>query len=308
MNMDHIGRIGIFLEVVKRQSFSGAARQLGMTGPAISKQIRALEDQLGVRLLNRTTRQVSLTEAGALYQDRARKALEDLAEAEQQIHDLKDNPTGPLRVNAPMSFGQMYMVKPIAEFARQYPNVRMDVTFDDRNIDMVAEGYDVVVRIGALKDSSLIARQIAACPLYLVASPQFLQQHGVPETPEDISTLPAAVTSHHGTVTEWHWRGSNGQEGSTSFMPTFIGNTTRLLAEAALSGLGFCSLPVFAIADELRSGRLVRLLPDYTTIPERHIYAMFPQNRYLSTKTRLFVDSLTVFGRTLPWTDQTTSP
>ena len=158
--MDHISRVGLFLEVVKHQSFAGAARHLGMTGPALSKQVQALEDQLGVRLLHRTTRQVTLTEEGAIYSERARKALEDLEEAERQVQDLKTCPTGVLRINAPMSLGQRCLVEPIAAFANAYSDVQLDVDFDDRQVDILAEGYDVVIRVGVLHDSSLIARKL----------------------------------------------------------------------------------------------------------------------------------------------------
>jgi len=299
--MDHISRIAVFLEVVRQQSFSGAARQLGMTGPAISKQVQALEDQLGVRLLHRTTRQVTLTEEGALYSDRARKALEDLSEAEQQIQDLKDCPTGQLRINAPMSFGTQYLTKPIAEFARQYPNVHMNVTFDDRNVDIVAEGYDVVVRIGALQDSSLIARQIATCPILMCAAPALIQDHGMPASPEDIATWPALISSHQGLNAEWHYQAPNKAKGSVSLKPVFTANTAGQIAEACVAGVGISMLPIFSVEKHLKTGELINLFPDHQTVPERGIYAIFPQNRYLSTKTRLFVDWLTVFGKNLPW-------
>ena len=141
--MDHISRVGIFLEVVKHESFAGAARALGLTGPAISKQVQSLENQLGVKLLSRTTRQVALTEEGAIYYDKARKALEDLNEAEQQIQELKACPTGKLKVNAPMSFGTQFLTRPIAAFAEQYPEVELEIDFNDRWADVVGEGFDV---------------------------------------------------------------------------------------------------------------------------------------------------------------------
>ncbi|MFT5116436.1 MAG: DNA-binding transcriptional LysR family regulator, partial [Parasphingorhabdus sp.] len=147
--MDHISRVGVFLEVVKNESFAGAARALGLTGPAISKQVQSLEDQLGVKLLSRTTRHVGLTEEGAIYFEKARQALEDLNEAEQHIQDLKACPTGKLKVNAPMSFGTRFLTRPIATFAEQYPEVELEIDFDDRWVDVVGEGFDVVIRIGS---------------------------------------------------------------------------------------------------------------------------------------------------------------
>ncbi len=157
-----------FFKLLNTLVLSGAARALGMTGPAISKQVKALEDQLGVKLLTRTTRHVALTEEGAIYFDRARKALEDLSEAEQHIQELKAVPTGKLKISAPTSFGSQFLTKPIAEFAAQYPDVELEVDFSDRRVDIIREGYDVVVRVGVLEDSTLIASKLALVRLFFV--------------------------------------------------------------------------------------------------------------------------------------------
>ncbi|MCH2038599.1 MAG: LysR family transcriptional regulator [Rickettsiales bacterium] len=299
--MDHISRIGIFLEVVKQQSFAGAARKLGMTGPAISKQVSSLEDQLGVRLLNRTTRQVMLTEQGAIYSEKARKALEDLNEAEQQIQELKECPTGILRVNAPMSFGRHYLTTPIASFAKRYPEVRVEVDFDDRNVDILAEGYDVVVRIAALKDSSFISRKLADCPVLLYASPQLLAEKGIPKTPDALSDMPSIIYSKHGIDTTWHYEGVNGAVKMVQLQKQFVANSGEMMLEACLQGIGIASLPIFITHTHVQSGALVQLLPEYPPFPHREIHAIFPQNRYLSIKTRLFVDHLTQCAGSLPW-------
>jgi len=299
--VDQISRIGIFLEVVKHSSFSGAARQLGMTGPALSKQVQSLEEQLGVRLLNRTTRHVSLTEEGALYNEKARKALEDLAEAEQQLHELKSCPTGTLKINAPMSFGKRYLVQPIAAFAKKYPNVAMEVDFDDRRIDVISEGYDVVVRIGTLEDSSLIARKIADFHLLLCASPEYITTHGMPTSPEELTHFPAIMYSRNGDITEWRYQYKDGKIGSTHLNKNFIANNADILLEACLQGVGLSLLPIFVAATHIKSGDLIHILPDYKTHPERAIHAIFPQNRHLSTRVRLFVDCLSETGKNLPW-------
>ncbi|MFT5608308.1 MAG: DNA-binding transcriptional LysR family regulator, partial [Parvicella sp.] len=196
--MDHISRVGVFLQVVKYESFAGAARALGITGPAISKQVQSLEGQLGVKLLNRTTRHVSLTEEGAIYFDRARKALEDLEEAQQQIQELKACPTGKLKVNAPMSFGTQFLTKPIASFAQQYPDVELEIDFSDRWVDVLAEGYDVVVRIASLEDSNLIARKLAPCPIVLCAGAKLIEKLGLPDSVDALSDYPAVVYNQHG--------------------------------------------------------------------------------------------------------------
>lgn len=299
--MDHISRIGIFLEVVKYQSFAKAARKLGMTGPALSKQVQSLEDQLGVRLLNRTTRQVSLTEEGALYSEKARKALEDLNEAEQQIQELKECPTGILRVNAPMSFGKRYLTAPIAAFAKEYPNVKMEVDFDDREVDIIGEGYDVVVRIGALKDSSFISRRLANCPILLCASPDFIKQYGEPKNPDDLINYPSIRYSKHGVSSGWQYEDKNGKVAVANLKLQFLANNAEMMLEACLQGVGISLLPIFVASTYLKSGQLVEVLPQYKNSPQRGIHAIFPQNRHLSTKVRLFVDCLTNCSKAFPW-------
>ena len=299
--MDHISRIEIFLEVVKKKSFAGAARKLGITGSAISKQVQTLEDQLGVILLHRTTRQVTLTEEGALYNERARKALEDLKEAESQIQDLKTHPKGLLKVGAPMAFGKKYLTKPIAEFAKKYPEVQMEVDFDDRRVDMILEGYDVIIRIGALQDSSFIARQLAKCPIILCASKDLLEKYGYPSSPAQLKNYPAIIYNTYNNTNEWNYKDSKDNIETVTLNRHFAANNAETMVEACLHGVGIVSIPIFAAAEYLDSGQLIQLLPDYTTYPERGIYAIFPQNRHLSTKTRLFIDALSECSKDFPW-------
>jgi len=299
--MDAISRVAIFVQVAQLQSFVAAGRALGMSGPAVSKQIKALEDHLGVRLLNRTTRSVTLTDEGALYLDRAGKALEDLQEAERRIQELKDCPTGRLKINAPMSFGNQYLVNPIAQFARRYPDVTLEVDFDDRWVDVIAEGYDVVVRIGVLEDSSLIARKLASCPIVLCASPAYLDQHGLPGQPSELPDFPAIIYSQHGQSEEWRYQAPDGEPGSVRLNRRFAGNSAEMQLEACLEGVGIALLPAFVACSHLDSGALLQVLPEYETYPQRGIYAMFPQNRHLATRVRLFVDWLTECGAEFPW-------
>jgi len=299
--MPQISKIAMFLAVVKHQSFAGAARELGFTGPALSKQVQALEDQLGVRLLHRTTRQVNLTEEGAIYYERARKALEDLDEAERQIQDLKASPTGLLKVNGPMSFGTKYLTKPITAFAQDYPNVTLNVDFNDRQVDMIEEGYDVVIRIGALEDSSLIARKLAECPIIMCASPDYIEQYGLPGHPEELTDYPAILFDRHGGDQDWQYADQKGVSGRVKMTPVMRANNAEMMLEGCLEGLGIAILPIFSVAEYLEKGALIHLLPAYQTEPERAIYALFPQNRHLSTKTRLFVDHLSGYCKSLPW-------
>lgn len=302
--MDPISRIGVFLEVVKQQSFAGAARALGTSGPAVSKQVQALENQLGVKLLRRTTRQVSLTEEGAIYSERAGKALADLREAKQQIQEMKACPTGRLKINAPMSFGRQYLVDPIARFAVQYPDIDIEVDFDDRWVDIVGENYDLVVRIGALSDSSLIARKLADCPISICASPDLISAHGMPKSIEELSNYPAVIYTKQNQSTEWRYEYSENSHGETGVIKlhrNFAANNAEMQLEACIQGLGIAPLPVFASANALQSGQLVALMPGYEMSPRRGIYALYPQNRHLSTRVRLLVDWLVESSNHFPW-------
>ena len=299
--MDHISRVGIFLEVAKCESFAGAARALGLTGPAISKQVQALEEQLGVKLLNRTTRHVSLTEGGAIYFEKARKALDDLNEAEQQIHELKVRPTGKLKVNAPMSFGTQFLARPIAAFAEHYPEVDLEVDFNDRWVDVAAEGFDVVIRIGALEDSNLIARKLAPCPITLCAGKKLIEKYGLPESVEQLSDYPGIVYTKHAQKEVWRYQKNNGAISSQTLNRNFSANTAEMILEACLQGLGVALLPIFSADSYLRSGELVALFPEYKSYPETNIYAMYPQNSYLSTRTRLFIDWLKDSSESFTW-------
>lgn len=300
--MDHISRVAIFIEVAKCASFAGAARALGLTGPAISKQVQSLEEQLGTKLLTRTTRHVSLTEEGAIYFERARKALDDLNEAEKQLHESKATPTGKLKVNAPMSFGTQFLTRPIAEFAERYPEVELEVDFNDRWVDVVAERFDVVIRIGSLEDSTLIARKLAPCPIILCAGRKLIEKYGLPESVEALSGYPGVVYNKHAQKEIWRFqKDKSGKVLSQTLNRNFATNTAEMQLQACLKGLGVAILPIFVTDAYLKSGELVELFPDCTTYPERGIYAMYPQNRYLSARTRLFIDWLTDSSKKFSW-------
>lgn len=300
--MDHISRVGVFLEVAKYESFAGAARALGMTGPAVSKQVQSLEGQLGVKLLNRTTRHVSLTEEGAMYFEKARKALDDLNEAEKQLNELKAHPVGKLKVNAPMSFGSQFLTRPIAAFAEQYPEVELEVDFNDRWVDVAAEGYDVVIRIAALEDSTLIARKLAPCPIMLCAGKKLIDQFGLPQSLEQLIDYPGIVYNKHTQKEVWRYQEKNSDAiVSQTLNRNFATNTAEMQLEACLKGLGVALLPIFIADAYLKSGELIELFPNVKTYPERGIYAMYPQNRYLSARTRLFIDWLSDSSNDFSW-------
>lgn len=299
--MDRISRIGVFIAVVKEQSFAGAARNLGITSSAVSKQIQNLEMDLQVKLLNRTTRNVSVTEEGAIYFERAKRALDDLQEAQDEIYELKSHPRGPLKVSLPHSLGIKYLSDCVAKFAATFPDVALDVSLDDRFVDPVNDGFDVVVRIGSLKDTSLIARRLASCPFMLCASAGYLEQNGTPDTPEDLARHDVLAYTRNTGVHEWRYKDAAQQVGQISLSGTFRSDSGDMLCRAAIEGVGIAILPAFYVAEHLNVGRLQRLLPRYLTWPERDIHAVFRPNRYQSTRLRVFVDHLVATCKELPW-------
>jgi DNA-binding transcriptional LysR family regulator len=299
--MDQISRIGIFIAVVKNASFAGAARDLGITSSAVSKQIQNLEHELQVKLLNRTTRKVSVTEEGAVFFERAGRALDDLQEAQEQIQELKACPSGSLKISLPLHFGTQYLGPAVAAFATQYPEVELDVSFDDRVVDIIGDGYDLCVRIGDLKNSSLISRRLASCPFAICASPAYLKKNGTPSHPRELATHNVLAYTRNKSPHEWRYKGPDGKEGHVSLKASFKSDTGAMLCEAALASIGIVILPIFYAAEPLKSGQLVSILPDYVTWPNRDIHAVFLPNRYLSTRLRLFVDHLTMTCKSLPW-------
>lgn len=299
--MDHLSRIGIFIAVVKNQSFAGAARELGITSSAVSKQVQNLENELQVKLLNRTTRKVAATEEGAIFFERAARALEDLHEAKEQVHELKTNPKGSLKVSMPLNLGVNYLIKEIAAFAKQYPDIHLDISFDDRIVDIVSEGFDLVIRISELRDSSLIARRLAPCPFVVCASKEYLETHGNLNSPEDLTQHNVLAYTRNTGLHEWRYKTPGDQSGQVSLKGTFKSDTGQMMCEAALQGIGIAILPIFYVAEHLKTGALVKILPDYVTWPDRDIHAVFMPNRYLSTRLRLFVDHLAEVCKSLPW-------
>ncbi len=299
--MDQISRVGIFIAVVKAESFAGAARALGITSSAVSKQVQNLEQDLQVKLLNRTTRNVSVTEEGAVYYERAARALEDLQEAQEQIYELKSRPRGPLKVSFPQSLGIKYFGEAIASFAAQYPEVDLDVSLDERFVDIVNEGFDLAVRIGSLKDTSLIARRMASCPFVVCASADYLGSHGNPHTPEDLTDHNVLAFTGNSGLHEWRYQDAAGQIGQVSLRGNFKADSGEILCSAALQGVGIAILPVFYVADHIKKKRLQPVLSHFVTSPKRDIYAVFQPNRFQSTRQRLFVDHLVSTCKQLPW-------
>lgn len=290
--MQDLPRIALFVEVARQSSFIGAARQLGLTGSAVSKQIRILEEALGVRLLQRTTRQVSLTGEGQAFFEQCELLITQLESAKESVRQQQSTPRGKLRINVPVSFGIRELTEPLARFAATYPEVQLEVDMHDRYVDVVQEGYDLVIRVGQLEDSSLIARKLAPCPIYLVASPEYQQAVGLLHSPKDLLNCRWVEYHQHGRPFVWHYRDAEGHSGSLNISSHFKANNAEMMAAAIATGVGIGLVPYFTADDYLAEGKLVRLLPDFTTQPDRHVYALYPNRSFLPQRTRVLLDFL----------------
>jgi DNA-binding transcriptional LysR family regulator len=298
--VDKLEAMRAFAKVVALGSYAEAARVLGVTRSAVSKAVIELEHQLGARLLDRTTRRVGPTEAGLAYYERCLDVLARIEETELQISRLHHEPKGLLRINAPMSFGALYLGVAVAEFMAAYPDLRMELTLTDRFIDPIEEGVDVTVRIAALSDSSLIARRLALARIVLAASPAYLERHGVPTRPDELARHRCLVYGHTSALPKWQVQAADGMI-STPVQATLCSNNGDVLRAAALAGHGIVNLPTFLIGPDIAAGRL-KLVLAANEPPPLGVYALYAPNRYLATKTRIFIDFLAErFGGTPEW-------
>ncbi len=286
--MDRFTSMEVFARVAEVKGFSEAARRLGQSKSSVSKHVSALENHLGVRLLNRTTRRLSLTEAGVAYYDWCRRIAADMEAAEDSVTRLHADPRGNLKVNAPMSFGRLHLAPVIPEFLERYPHVTVEMSMDDRVVDLIEEGFDLAVRITRLADSSLIARRIASSRRVICASPDYLEKHGVPRTPADLAHHNCLIYSYSPQGDRWRFTGPDG-EYTVRVSGNFWANSGDALQTAALGGVGVMSIPSFMIGEDLRAGRLVAVLEDYGQ-PELPIHAVYPHQRHLTAKVRAFID------------------
>lgn len=298
--MDRLNGMNIFVEVVNNEGFTGAAEKIGLSRAQVSKSVMQLEEHLGARLLNRTTRRVSLTEIGHIYYERCKTILHDIDEIEGIANEQTDTPHGRLTISAPTSFAILHLNKAIPEYIKKYPQVQISLNLADRFIDVVSEGFDLVIRIAELGDSSLIARKIAPCKRVFCASPDYLKQNGVPLVPQDLAIHHCLIYSNELKPDTWMLHGPNGTESIKVNGPVCADNGDILKA-AAIAGLGITLLPTFIVGSDISAGRLQQVLPDYCP-PEISIYTVFPSRRYLSAKVRTFVDFLSYyFGDNPDW-------
>lgn len=298
--MDKLNSMAIFVEVVNGESFTAAAEKTGLSRAQVSKSVNQLEAYLGARLLNRTTRRISLTETGRIYYERCKAILNDIVEVEGIAGEQASKPHGRLTISAPTSFGILHLNEAIPQYMKQYPRVQISLSLADRFIDVVAEGFDLAIRIAALEDSSLIARRIAPCHRVFCASPDYLNRYGTPKVPQDLAIHQCLIYSNDLKPDTWILHGPNGTE-SIKVNGPICADNGDILKAAAISGLGVTLLPTFIAGPDLGAGRLRQVLPDYCP-PEISIYVVFPSRRYLSAKVKTFVDFLSgYFGDTPSW-------
>jgi len=287
--MDNLSDIAVFVQVVDSGSFTAAADRLSLSKSVVSKYVTRLEDQLGVRLFNRTTRRLSLTEAGTILYTRSRRGLEEIEAAEAEISQLQETPRGKLKINAPMSFGILIIAPLMAEFTSRYPELSIDVRFEDRKVDLVEEGVDLAIRVAELPDSSLIARRLGPCRHVVCASPDYLAKHGTPRTPEDLRTHNALTFHYQDSPSEWRFMSPEGKYVSVPVSGSIQMNNSLALRETVLCGAGIMLTPTFIVGADIKSGRLQKVLSDYRPY-EVSIYAIYPERRHLSPKVQAFVE------------------
>ena len=295
--MDTLTRMQAFVDIVEQQGFSAAARKVGRSKALMSKYVRELEDELGILLLNRTTRQFSLTEAGEVFHKSALEILQKVGDLQDTVREAGKGHKGRLRISAPRSLTDLEIGLPIVEFASAYPDITIDINLDDAMVDMVEEGYDVAIRISRLTDSALIAKKLSDFRLVLCATPDFIETHGAPKSPNDLGDLPCIVDTNLMRRANWCFLDDDGQEISVPVRGNIEVNSPEVARRAALAGLGMTLVPEFSIENELKSGALISLLED--RIPSGGgIYAVYPHRRHVPGKVRVFVDFLAQWFKT----------
>ena len=309
--MDQLAALRVFIDVVRTGNLSETARHLGLAPSSVTRQINGLESRLGVRLLNRTTRHVSLTEAGRIYQERARRLLGELDDLDRAVTELDASPRGTLRVSAPVVLGRVQVAPRVPELLRRFPEVSVELSLNDQVVDLVEDGIDVALRIAVeLPDSTLIARRLFTMRRIICASPGYLAARGIPRTPEDLNgheclTFRLQTTSELWRPGARQWRLSGaGPTAEIRVSGRFESNNGDALVEAAVSGHGLVLVPAWHVAEHVHSGRLVPVLTDYQVNPsasESSVFVVYPSNRHLSPKVRAFVEFATEVFRAEPF-------
>lgn len=291
--MDNLNGIAAFVRAAETRSYVAAGRLLGVSASAVGKSVARLEEKLGVRLLNRSTRRISLSNEGALFYERCQRILADLGDAEAELSHLAEAPRGKLKVSLPV-IGYRIILPLLADFTRQYPEIELDLDFNDRLVDVVAEGVDVAVRSGTLTDSRLMARELGPFAFAIVGSPAYFSRHGVPATPRALEGHACVRYKFPttGKLQEWALQRAEGDSGGELRLPTALTcNNIEALIGAATQGVGLAYLPDFIVRDAIGRGELQAVLGDYLLYASK-FWVLWPSSRHLSPKIRVFVDHL----------------
>lgn len=292
-----LNELVVFAKVVEAESFIGASRELGMPKSTVSRKVADLEERLGARLLQRTTRRLSLTDVGRAYYQRAARVVAEAAEAEAVVTRMQAAPQGLLRVTTPLNVE--YLAPIVASFLLRYPEVQIEVVGTDRRVDLVQEGFDVAVRAGSLSDSTLVARSLGTIRSYVVASPAFLERHGTPKKPEDLTNFDCLVFGAGADRTHWKLF-RDGRTLTVTVRARLVVNDFEFLDEAAREGVGIAMIPVHRASPDLRSERLRHVLTQWCS-PGFELHAVYPSTRHLSPKVKAFLDHLSEQMLPPPW-------
>lgn len=285
--MDKLNAINLFCRVIETQSFTQAAQLEQISLAMASKLIAQLEEHLNVRLLHRTTRKITPTEAGLLYYQRCLPILNELKDAEDSVSNITSTLQGKITISLPMDFGSRFVAPYLGQFMTTYPNIQLNIEFSDRRVDVVAEGYDLVLRIGALEDSSIVAKRIARSELVLIASPDYLAKQGTPENLEQLTEHTCLIYENH-----QQWQFTDGDQ-KVKIKPNahVISNNGYALLQMTKAGQGIVNLPLFLAKEDINAGRLIEILPQY----KQHsidISVLYPHRRYLSPKVKVLIEFL----------------
>ncbi|MGH8784007.1 MAG: LysR family transcriptional regulator [Cupriavidus necator] len=306
--MDRFTCIDVFVAAVDEGSLAAAARRFGLSPAMAGKYVTALETELNARLLQRTTRRLSLTDVGHTYYDRCKRILDAFDEANREASDSQNIARGVLRVAAPMTFGAMHLGGVVARYMEAHPHVNVEVLLNDRYVDLLDIGADLAIRIGRLPDSGLVARRIAPCRMAVCASPAYLQKHGTPHTPEDLQGAQRLVFSEAVSAGDWTLIDTKGRAHVISGASRMTANNMQMLLAAALEGAGVAYGPTFVFGEYIARGELVALLPSYRAT-ELTIQAVYPSTRHVPLKVRQFIEQLIeAFGDQPPWDRLQPSP
>jgi len=289
--MDVMQSMAVFRRVAEAGSFSAVARESDMSQSSVSKHVAALEQRLGTKLLNRSTRQLNLTEAGTEYYHYCVRILNDFQEAEASVGKGKIVPTGTLRISSTVPFGKVFILPCLDDFLQQYPDISIDYIMEDRHIDLVKEGIDVAIRVCPLQDSSLIARKIGHSKRVIVASPQYLLKNGFPKTPDDLLQHNCLQYSPLKASNEWIFHNPQHGEQSIKVHGRFRASSNDALAEAAINGIGIACLCEWHVREVIQRGRLTVLLQKYALAPY-DIHAVYPERKFVPQKVKCLIKHL----------------